>query len=191
MQGVFYRRNGSLYFSNVDESHAGRYSCTPYNELGTDGPSTLIEVIVQRPPVFTTRPEPIYVHKLGETVEMECDAMDREGNHRAAIQWRRKDGTQLPFSRVSYDGIKFRIEHINETDRGMYECTATNNAATIVADTELLVENFPPRPPYNLTANSSDTAITIRWQPGMWSCTIKPFFFFANFRINASRNCVR
>lgn len=124
---------------------------------------------MQRPPVFTTRPQPIYVNKLGETVEMECDAMDREGNHRAVIQWRRKDGTQLPFGRVSFDGIKFIIENINETDRGMYECTATNNAATILADTELKIENFPSRPPYNLTANSSDTAITIRWEPGEYT----------------------
>lgn len=41
-QGVFYRRNGSIFFQLVDESHAGRYSCTPYNELGTEGPSPLI-----------------------------------------------------------------------------------------------------------------------------------------------------
>lgn len=33
--GVFYRRNGSLFFSKVEEQHAGHYTCTPYNELGT------------------------------------------------------------------------------------------------------------------------------------------------------------
>lgn len=43
--GVFYRRNGSLYFSKVDETHSGSYSCTPYNELGTEGPSPAIEVV--------------------------------------------------------------------------------------------------------------------------------------------------
>lgn len=40
VQGVFYRKNGSLYFSKVDETHAGSYTCTPYNELGTEGPSS-------------------------------------------------------------------------------------------------------------------------------------------------------
>lgn len=45
VQGVFYRRNGSLYFSKVDESHAGSYSCTPYNDLGTEGSSTPINVV--------------------------------------------------------------------------------------------------------------------------------------------------
>lgn len=165
-QGVFYKRNGSLYFSSVDESHAGRYSCTPYNKLGSEGPSPLIQVIVQRPPIFTIKPKQIYVHKLGETVVMSCDAADEDGEHRAVVQWRRKDGLPLPDTRISYEETNFTIEKIVESDRGMYECVATNEAASVTADTELLIENVPPRPPYNLTANSTDTAITLRWQPG-------------------------
>lgn len=150
----------------MDESHSGRYSCTPYNELGTDGPSPLIEVIVQQPPVFTLKPKPIYVTKLGEDVSMTCDATDREGTHRAVVQWRKKDGTPLPFSRVTLEGPNITIERVNETDRGIYQCVATNEAATITADTEIMIENVAPRPPYNLSANSTDIAITLRWEPG-------------------------
>lgn len=153
----------------MDETHAGRYSCTPYNALGTEGPSSLIQVIVQRPPIFTLKPKPIYVNKLGDTVVMHCDATDPDGTNHAVVQWRRKDGLQLPFSRVSFEGTNFTIENINETDRGIYQCTATNEAATIAVDTELLIENVAPRPPYNLTANSSDSAITLRWEPGMFN----------------------
>lgn len=184
---MFYKRNGSLYFSTVDESHNGRYSCTPYNDLGTDGPSPLIQVIVQRPPQFTLKPKPIYMTKLGETLTMTCDATDRDGSHRALIQWTRKDGIALPFARVTFEGtitikshsfgkfFKFfvnflgsniTIERVNETDRGIYQCHATNEAASISADTEIMIENVPPRPPYNLSANSTDTAITLRWEPG-------------------------
>lgn len=105
-QGVFYKRNGSLYFSTVDETHNGRYSCTPYNDLGTDGPSPLIQVIVQRPPQFTLKPKPIYMTKLGESLTMTCDATDRDGSHRALIQWTRKDGIALPFARVSFEGMR-------------------------------------------------------------------------------------
>lgn len=108
------------------------------------------------------------MHKLGDTAVFSCDATDRDGSHRAVINWRRKDGTPLPFSRVSFEGFNFTIENINETDRGIYECTATNEAATISIDTELLIENVAPRPPYNLTANSTDTAITLRWEPGKY-----------------------
>lgn len=166
IKGVFYKPNGSLYFERVDQTHAGRYSCTPFNVLGTDGPSPLIEVIVQQPPVFTLRPSPIYITKLGERVVMSCDATDRDGSHRAIVQWRKKDGTPLPFERVMLEGANITIERINETDRGIYQCTATNEAATITADTEIMIENVAPRPPYNLTANSTDTMITLKWEPG-------------------------
>lgn len=43
---------------------------------------------------------------------------------------------------------------------------ASNEAATVVADAELMVLNVPPRAPYNLSANSSKNAITLTWVPG-------------------------
>lgn len=144
----------------------------------------MIRVYVQRPPIFTLKPKPIYVHKLGDTATFQCDATDQSGERRSIIQWRRKDGTPLPFGRVSIEGINFSIETINETDRGIYECVATNEAATITVDTELLIENVAPRPPYNLTANSTDTAITLHWQPGKFHYGVYKFrniFFFFNF----------
>ncbi|XP_028896692.1 protein borderless isoform X2 [Zeugodacus cucurbitae] len=164
--GVFYKSNGSLYFSKVDESTAGSYTCTPYNDLGTDGPSPIISVIVLRPPIFTITPKPIYIQKLGETAELPCEAIDRDGNNRPTIVWSRKDGSTLPDERHTISAGNLIITNLVETDRGMYECSATNEAATITAETELMIENIAPRPPYNLTANSTETAITVRWQPG-------------------------
>ena len=87
VQGVFYRRNGSLYFSKVDETHGGLYTCTPYNELGTEGASPNIEVIIQRPPVFVTTPHNMYLRKIGENVEFPCDARDGEEGHKPIIVW--------------------------------------------------------------------------------------------------------
>lgn len=129
---------------------------------------------MQQPPVFTIRPKPIYITKLGETVVMSCDASDRGGQHRAVTQWRKKDGTPLPFSRVTFEGTNITIEKINETDRGIYQCTATNEAATIAADTEITIENVAPRPPYNLSANSTDTTIMLHWEPGNFTRHIVP-----------------
>lgn len=77
-----------------------------------------------------------------------------------------KDGSPLPAGRYSLEGGNITIENIIESDRGIYSCMATNEAATIVSDTELLIENVAPRAPYNLSANSTDTAITLRWAPG-------------------------
>lgn len=47
----------------------------------------------------------------------------------------------------------------------MYTCTATNEAAKVEFDTELLIETVSPKAPSNLNANSSQDAITLRWTP--------------------------
>ncbi|XP_012265467.1 protein borderless isoform X2 [Athalia rosae] len=165
VQGVFYRRNGSLYFSKVDETHSGSYTCTPFNSLGTEGPSPSINVVVQRPPVFTVTPQHLYMRKLGESLEIPCDAKDGDQMHRPTIVWF-KDGTPLPLDRTSVNGGNLTIERIQEDDRGLYQCAVSNEAATVVADAELMVLNVAPRAPYNLSANSSSNTVTLRWVPG-------------------------
>lgn len=63
-------------------------------------------------------------------------------------------------------GGNLTIERIQEQDRGLYQCAASNEAATVVADAELMVLNVPPRAPYNLSANSTKNAVTLTWVPG-------------------------
>lgn len=58
------------------------------------------------------------------------------------------------------------IVDIESDDRGIYQCSATNRAATITAETELLVENIPSSAPYNLTAVSSPTSVHLTWAIG-------------------------
>lgn len=88
VQGVFYRRNGSIFFNKVNDDHAGRYTCTPYNVLGTQGSSSVIHVIVQRPPTFRIKPKLIYVTKLGESCELHCEAREQSNEHfTAPVEW--------------------------------------------------------------------------------------------------------
>lgn len=58
------------------------------------------------------------------------------------------------------------ITNIQEDDRGVYRCTATNEAATISTDTEVIVENVPPRAPYNLTAEATSNSVNLKWVAG-------------------------
>jgi hypothetical protein len=58
------------------------------------------------------------------------------------------------------------IINIQEEDRGWYQCSATNKAATITAEAELLVENIPSNAPSNLTAVSSSASVHLTWLPG-------------------------
>lgn len=167
VQGVFYRRNGSLYFNKVDETHRGRYTCTPFNDLGTEGPSPVIDVRVQRPPVFTITPHNMYLRRTGDSVAMPCDAVNGGDTERPLIVWFKKDGTPLPRSRITLEGGNLTLDNIVEADRGMYQCVASNGAATISVETELVLENTAPRPPYNLRAVSSTTSVTLTWLPGI------------------------
>lgn len=59
------------------------------------------------------------------------------------------------------------IINIQAEDRGTYLCSATNEAATITAEAELLVENMPPNAPYNLTAVASMTSVHLSWASSM------------------------
>jgi len=43
--------------------------------------------IVQRPPMFTVTPQHLYMRKLGESLEIPCDARNGDDSHRPAIMW--------------------------------------------------------------------------------------------------------
>lgn len=166
--GVELYKNGSLYFRKIDESHAGSYSCEPHNELGRDK-SQPTRVIVQYPPYFTIKPKQIHFTKLGNDITLRCEARDKRlsGSDRPQIIWERKDGHKLPADRTLYDSGNLTIGAVREEDRGIYVCSAQNEAAKITAETEIYIEKVPPMPPYNISANSSENAVTLRWQPGM------------------------
>lgn len=63
------------------------YSCIPYNDLGTEGPSPNIRVTVLRPPVFIATPQHLYLRKLGDTLSVSCDAVDGENGHKPNLVW--------------------------------------------------------------------------------------------------------
>lgn len=48
-----------------------------------------MEVLVRKPPVFTMEPDSLYQRKLGETVEMVCEAQEAEGTQKPTITWQR------------------------------------------------------------------------------------------------------
>jgi hypothetical protein len=160
-----------MYFCDLN------FNCT--FKLGTQGPSPIMKIIVQHTPKFTLKPKPIYITKMGDTVQMHCSAEDSHTNDdRALIVWSRKDGTALPFNRHSVDAGNLTIEKIEADDRGIYTCTATNEAGKVEFDTELLIETVSPKAPSNLNANSSQEAITLRWTPNYIRPDLRYFVWY-------------
>ena len=72
----------------------------------------------------------------------------------------------MPLNRITVANGNITIEKIKESDRGIYTCVISNAAAIVTVDTELLIEKFPASPPYNLTANSTESSVHLRWEPG-------------------------
>ena len=64
------------------------------------------------------------------------------------------------------------ISDLHKSDHGVYECVVSNDVATIVARTALLIERTTPHAPTNVTVTSSETfAVTIEWLPGYSGCS--------------------
>ncbi|XP_077291593.1 protein turtle-like isoform X2 [Arctopsyche grandis] len=158
--------NGSLLFTRVNQNHQGRYTCTPYNAQGTQGSSGAMEVLVRKPPVFTLEPDPMYQRKVGESVEMHCDALEAEGTQKPNIQWQRRDGVALQKNRVRIIGGNITIDTLRRSDFGFYQCIASNEVATIATSTQLVIEGTQPHAPYNLSGTATEFAVTLVWMPG-------------------------
>lgn len=163
---IIVMNNGSLLFTRVNQNHQGRYTCTPYNAQGTQGSSGPMEVLVRKPPTFTIEPDPVYQRKVGESVDMYCDAQEAEGTQKPKIEWQRKDGQPLPKNRVRIYGGNITIDSLRRTDFGYYQCIATNEVATIMASTQLVVEGTQPHAPYNISVNTTEFTATVSWLPG-------------------------
>ncbi|XP_055642345.1 protein turtle isoform X1 [Toxorhynchites rutilus septentrionalis] len=158
--------NGSLLFTRVNQNHQGRYTCTPYNAQGTQGSSGAMEVLVRKPPAFTIEPDPLYQRKVGESVEMHCDAQEAEGTSKPTITWQRRDGQPLQKNRVRIMNGNITIENLRRSDFGYYQCVASNEVATIVSATQLVIEGTQPHAPYNLTGTATEFSVTLAWMPG-------------------------
>jgi immunoglobulin superfamily member 9B len=158
--------NGSLLFTRVNQNHQGRYTCTPYNAQGTQGSSGQMEVLVRKPPSFIIEPETLYQRKVGESVEMNCDALEAEGTTKPTITWQRRDGTPLQRNRVKVLNGNMTIDNLRRSDFGYYECVASNEVATIISSTQLVIEGTQPHAPYNLTATATEFSVTLSWMPG-------------------------
>lgn len=90
-----------------------------------------MEVLVRKPPVFTLEPDSMYQRKVGESVEMHCDALEAEGTQKPNIQWQRRDGVPLQKTRVRIIGGNITIDTLRRSDFGFYQCVASNEVNQI------------------------------------------------------------
>ena len=76
------------------------------------------------------------------------------------------DGKALPKGRWRMDLGNLIISNLRRIDFGYYECHMSNEVATLVATTHLVIEGTTPHAPYNITTESTEFSIKLEWLPG-------------------------
>jgi hypothetical protein len=77
-----------------------------------------------------------------------------------------RDAKELPKERSRIEGGNLTIAPLRREDHGYYECVVSNEIATVVRSTLLVVQNTPPHSPYNVTVNTSEYDAIVSWLPG-------------------------
>lgn len=72
----------------------------------------------------------------------------------------------LQRNRVKSSGGNITIENLRRSDFGYYQCVVSNEVATIVSATQLVIEGTQPHAPYNVSGIATENSITITWMPG-------------------------
>ncbi|XP_035671644.1 Down syndrome cell adhesion molecule-like protein 1 homolog isoform X1 [Branchiostoma floridae] len=131
--------NNSLVVTNVQGSDAGFYTCHATNSFGTNVASAMLNVFSTALPVFTRTPEDKIVN-VGLSVLFVCEA---SASPDPVLSWE-KAGGDLPAGRVEFVSSGWmRIRNIQQSDTGMYICTAENSEGSVRSSASLTVHVGP------------------------------------------------
>ncbi|XP_035996829.1 hemicentin-1 isoform X1 [Fundulus heteroclitus] len=131
--------SGSLQIAFVQQSDAGRYTCTAANAAGTD--SLDMRLTVQIPPSIRGGAQEVVVVEKSQARLM-CVA---EGFPQPKVSWK-KDGTPLSESQGEYTILpsgELVIDSAQPEDAGSYSCVATNSVGEDSWTVTLAVHTHP------------------------------------------------
>ncbi|KAM3618749.1 uncharacterized protein V6R79_024484 [Siganus canaliculatus] len=131
-----------LTVSDVEESDGGKYMCTAKNSAGDA--VHYFDVIVEEPPKWMTEPPQSQLAVIGSDVHIKCSV---SGKPPPDITWRlngelfRDDAENN--RRVLDDTVVLR--DARQEDSGVYQCEASNNHGTILANINIMIRNMAPQ----------------------------------------------
>ncbi|XP_015788338.1 Down syndrome cell adhesion molecule-like protein Dscam2 [Tetranychus urticae] len=132
--------NGLLIFKPVRLHDSGKYICTVKNSIGRDQIETELEVT--EPLKVVLLPKLIVAMEGQEMVSFNCSI---SGSPIRKIFWR-KDGSPLPLhNRYRQNEHGLTIFHLKREDRGMYQCSVTNDAGQSSDWSSLTLADDPPK----------------------------------------------
>ncbi|XP_059688023.1 protein turtle homolog A [Gavia stellata] len=162
LPGWSVRPDGSIVIATGNDDALGVYTCTPYNSFGTAGESQPTRVLLKDPPTFTVRPKEEYFQEVGRELVIPCMA---HGDPPPTVTWLKvgsmgKSGAQVD----SNSSLVFRP--LVKEQHGVWECTATNQVASVSTATSVHVLGTSPHAVTNVSVLPLLLAANISWEPG-------------------------
>ncbi|KAM6037980.1 LOW QUALITY PROTEIN: protein turtle homolog A [Theristicus caerulescens] len=162
LPGWSMRPDGTIIIATGNDDALGVYRCTPYNSYGTAGESRPTRVLLKDPPAFTVRPKEEYFQEVGRELVIPCTA---HGDPPPTVTWLKvgsagKSGAQV-------DGNSSLVFHpLVKEQHGVWECTATNQVASVSTTTAVHVLGTSPHAVTNVSVLPLLLAANISWEPG-------------------------
>ncbi|XP_056366892.1 protein turtle homolog A [Oenanthe melanoleuca] len=156
------RPDGSIVVATGNDDALGLYRCTPYNSYGTAGESRPTRVLLKDPPAFTVRPKEEYFQEVGRELVIPCVA---EGDPPPTVTWVKVGSVGKSSAQV--DGNSSLVLHpLIKEQHGVWECTATNQVASVTTATSVHVLGTSPHAVTNVSVLPLLLAANISWEPG-------------------------
>ena len=136
---VFTQNNQVLTVLFLSESDTGLYTCISENEAGLAEKYWTVEIYVEPDLIWT--PDELTSPLKGEYVNLECEAT---GNPEPVVSWFKDDELIEPgANRIALVDGNLSIQNVAESDNGIYECRAVNEAGEKRYQTVLAVNSAP------------------------------------------------
>ncbi|XP_060053682.1 protein turtle homolog A isoform X2 [Erinaceus europaeus] len=153
---------GSLIIALGNEDALGEYSCTPYNSLGTTGPSAVTRVLLKAPPAFLERPKEEYFQEVGRELLIPCSA---SGDPPPAVSWTKVGQVLQGQARVDSNS-SLLLRPLTKEAHGRWECMASNAVARVAAFTNIYVLGTSPHAVTNVSVVPLPKGVNVSWEPG-------------------------
>ncbi|KAM5293949.1 protein turtle homolog A isoform 6-T13 [Glossophaga mutica] len=153
---------GSLIIALGNEDVLGEYSCTPYNSLGTAGPSPVTRVLLKAPPAFLERPKEEYFQEVGRELLIPCSA---QGDPPPIVSWA-KVGQGLKGQAQVDSNSSLILRPLTKEAHGRWECIASNAVAQVATSTYVYVLGTSPHVVTNVSVVPLPKGANVSWEPG-------------------------
>nr|XP_039316061.1 protein turtle homolog A isoform X4 [Saimiri boliviensis boliviensis] len=153
---------GSLIIALGNEDALGEYSCTPYNSLGTAGPSPVTRVLLKAPPAFIERPKEEYFQEVGRELLIPCSA---RGDPPPVVSWA-KVGRGLQGQAQVDSNSSLVLRPLTKEAHGRWECSASNAVARVATSTNVHVLGTSPHVVTNVSVVPLPKGANVSWEPG-------------------------